>query len=183
MDDTAARRKFGVIYDQHRRAVLAYCRRRAGADDAEEVLNATFAVAWRRIDNVPEPAEALPWLYSTARGQLSNHRRGRQRFARLVSRTGSLAALPQPDPETQIVRRQELDDVAVAFSSLRPGDQEVLRLAVWEELSHAAIGEVMGISETAVSKRVSRATKRLAGAVDGTRVAQATRVLRKGGAV
>ena len=161
MDDSAARAKFGVLYEQHRRAVLAYCRRRAAEEDAQEIMNETFAIAWRRIDRVPAPEEALPWLFSTARGQLSNQRRGRRRFAKLISKSASLAAMPEPGPESQVVLMQELDEVATAMARLRPIDQELLRLAVWEELSHAEIGQVLSLSENAVSQRLSRATKRL----------------------
>lgn len=183
MDDRTAQAKFGLMYDQHRRAVLAYCRRRAGEQDALEVMNETFAIAWRRIAQIPEPENALPWLYSTARGQLSNHRRSRRRFAQLVSRTGSLAAVPQPDPESQVIRRQELDEVAAALARLRPGDQEILRLAVWEELTHAAIGESLGISESAASQRISRATKRLIADVNRHQRRESTRrVARRGDA-
>lgn len=166
MDEAAARTKFGLIYDRHRRAVFAYCRRRATEQDALEVVNQTFATAWRRIEAVPEPDAALPWLYSTARGQLSNQRRGRRRFARLIEKTGSLAALPEPNPESQVVRRQELTEVADALARLKPSDQEVLRLAIWEELSHRQIGEVLDVSENAVSQRVGRATRRLVAEVN-----------------
>ena len=183
MNDAAARTKFGLIYDQHRRAVLAYCRRRAPEQDAQEVMNETFAAVWRRIDAAPDPADALPWLFSTARGQLSNQRRGRRRFARLITKTGSLAAVPAPDPEAQVVRRQELDEVAAALERLKPDDQEVLRLAVWEELSHAAIGEVLGIAENTASQRISRATKRLTAEVNrGAKRSPALRTVRKGDA-
>lgn len=166
MDDSAARAKFGLLYDQHRRAVLAYCRRRAPRHDAEEIMNETFAIAWRRIEKVPPPEEALPWLFSTARGQLSNQRRGKRRFARLITKSASIAVVPEPSPESQVVRMQELDEVADALARLRPIDQELLRLAVWEELSHAAIGQVVGMSENAVSQRLSRATKRLTAEVN-----------------
>ncbi len=182
MDDTVARKKFGQMYDQHRRAVLVYCMRRAGEQDALEAMNETFTIAWRRIERTPDPAEALPWLYSKARGVLSNQRRSSRRFARLISKTGSLAAIPDPSPEAQVVRRQELDEVAHALESLRPDDQEILRLQVWEELPHAAIGEVLGISENAVDQRVSRATKRLTAQVkQAPNPAPARRMTRKGG--
>ena len=181
MDDTAARTKFGLIYDQHRRAVLAYCRRRANEHDALDVMNETFAAAWRRIEAVPEAPDALPWLFSTARGQLSNQRRSRKRFARLATKTGSLATIPEPGPESQVVRRLELDEVAQALARLKADDQEVLRLAVWEELSHAGIAAVLGVSENAVSQRVSRATKRLTAEVNrGSSRILLPRVARKG---
>ncbi len=108
MDDTGAHRKFGLMYDQHRGPILAYCLRRAREQDALEAMNETFAIAWRRIDKAPEPEQALPWLYSKARGVLSNQRRSSRRLARLISKTGSLAAVPDPGPEAQVVSRQEL---------------------------------------------------------------------------
>ena len=166
MDETAARSKFGSLYDLHGRAVLAYCTRRATSQDAQDAFNETFATVWRRIAKAPEPDAALPWLYSTARGVLSNQRRSSKRFARLISKTGSLAAPPEPGPELQVVRRQESEDVASAIDRLRPDDQELLRLHIWEELPHAAIGEAFGISESAVSQRLSRALKRLTAQVN-----------------
>ena len=162
MDDAAARTKFGLIYDLHRRAILAYCRRRAADQDALDVMNETFAVVWRRIERAPDPEVALPWLYSTARGVLSNQRRAGRRYARLISRTGSLAPVKDSGTEAQVIRNHELELVGTALQRLRPRDIEILRLHVWEELSHSSIGVTLGISENAASQRLSRAIKRLA---------------------
>lgn len=161
MDDTTARAKFGSIYDQHRRAVFVYCLRRAAEQDALDALNETFAIVWRRIDTAPDPEVSLPWLYSTARGVISNQRRGRKRFARLIEKTGSLRPVAEAGPDVQVVRRQESADVIRALQRLRAIDREILRLHAWEELPHSTIAEVLGISQTAVDKRVSRALKRL----------------------
>jgi RNA polymerase sigma factor (sigma-70 family) len=49
-----------------------------------------------------------------------------------------------------------------ALNQLRPEDQEVLRLAWWEELSHAEIGGLLGCSTQAASQRIHRATGRVA---------------------
>lgn len=161
MDDATARAKFGSIYDQHRRAVLVYCMRRARQEDALDALNETFAIVWRRIDQAPAPEDALPWLYSNARGVLSNQRRSNRRFARLIHKSGSVAAATEPGPETQVVLRQEADHLLGALNRLRPIDREILQLHTWEELPHATIAASLGISENAVAKRVSRALKRL----------------------
>jgi RNA polymerase sigma-70 factor (ECF subfamily) len=47
------------------------------------------------------------------------------------------------------------------MSTLSPTDQEVLRLAAWEELSAPLIAEAMGCSVAAAEQRVHRAKKRL----------------------
>ena len=161
-DATVDQQKFDLIYEQHRRSILAYCRRRAPEQDALDAMNETFTVVWRRIGKAPEPDEALPWLYSTARGVLSNQRRSGRRYARLVERTGSLAAADPQSPETQVIYGHEVELVAVALRNLRPRDREILELHVWEELPHAAIAAVLGISETAARQRFARALKRVA---------------------
>src|SRR2546423_158376 len=46
--------RFEALFHQHADAVLAYAIRRSDADTAEEVVAETFAVAWRRLDVVPD---------------------------------------------------------------------------------------------------------------------------------
>ncbi|NNF11364.1 MAG: sigma-70 family RNA polymerase sigma factor, partial [Acidimicrobiia bacterium] len=60
------------------------------------------------------------------------------------------------------VRNAEYQAALDALSRLKPIDQELLRLRIWEDLSHAEIGEVLGISSHAVTMRLKRATGRLA---------------------
>jgi DNA-directed RNA polymerase specialized sigma24 family protein len=51
-DDERLTRLFKSEYN----SVLAYCVRRVGFDDAEDVAAQVFAVAWRRIDEI-RPAD------------------------------------------------------------------------------------------------------------------------------
>lgn len=56
------------LYEQFAGRVLAYARRHANRDDAEDVVAETFHVAWRRRDVVPD--EPLPWLIGVAHNVL-----------------------------------------------------------------------------------------------------------------
>lgn len=49
-------RRFTAIYDECRQRVWAYAVSRAGRQTADEVVSETFAVAWRRLADVPDPA-------------------------------------------------------------------------------------------------------------------------------
>ena len=49
-----------------------------------------------------------------------------------------------------------------AVGQLRISDREVLLLSAWEGLSHGQIAEVLGLSQAAIDKRLSRAKQRLA---------------------
>jgi RNA polymerase sigma-70 factor (ECF subfamily) len=47
------------------------------------------------------------------------------------------------------------------MSRLRPKDQELLKLVLWEELTHAQVGVVLGCSTNAVALRLHKARNRL----------------------
>jgi RNA polymerase sigma-70 factor (ECF subfamily) len=160
--DTAAEIRFREVFDSCHQQIYAYCRRRADAGMARDAASETFLVAWRRIDDIPDGEGALRWLYGTARKVLANQYRSRRRYRRLVVKVGSLGADSPPDPETQVVRRAEDREVLDALTRLRLEDQELLRLAVWEELPHGQIGELFGCSAHAIDQRIRRAGERLA---------------------
>ena len=158
--------RFRTLFDSCHRPVLAYALRRAtNPVIAEDVVAETFLVAWRRLDEVPEDAEiALPWMLGVARRVLANVRRGDARRDRLIVR------LRQRRPETtQYPVAESIPDatdmqvrVSDALASLREVDAEILRLAVWDQLSHAQIALVLGCSVNAVGIRLHRARKAFA---------------------
>jgi RNA polymerase sigma-70 factor (ECF subfamily) len=154
--------RFREVFDAFQEHIYVYCRRRADPGMARDAASETFLTAWRRIDDVPSGDRALPWLYAVARRVLANQYRTRKRRQRLITRIAWLGRDPGPDPETQVVRRIEDEAVLEALGRLRPADQELLRLAVWEELPHGHIGDMLGCSAHAVDQRIRRAGRRLA---------------------
>jgi RNA polymerase sigma-70 factor (ECF subfamily) len=159
MDEEAIR--FRQVYEACYGAVSAYARRRQPDGDlAQDAVSETFLVAWRRLADVPGGSDTLPWLYGVARRVLANQRRGNLRRAGLSSR---IAREPHPDQEVDaaVLFDDERRTVLLALARLRPADQEILRLAVWEELPHRQIGVVVGCSEAAVAVRLHRARARL----------------------
>lgn len=56
-----------------------------------------------------------------------------------------------------IVIKEDYHLVCLAAGRLRPIDQEILRLAMWEEISHEEISLVLGIKRGAVKARLHRA--------------------------
>jgi RNA polymerase sigma factor (sigma-70 family) len=163
-DEDAHVIRFQRLFEAHYRALMAYALRRTSSEaDAHDVIAETFAVVWRRLDVVPGDDEALPWLYGVARRCLANQRRQEGRRSRLTVRleddaTGSVGGLPDTGSS-------EVSDGALAvrraLASLRPADQEILRLVAWEELSHREVAMALGVSANAVAIRIHRARKRL----------------------
>jgi RNA polymerase sigma-70 factor (ECF subfamily) len=147
---------FQRLFVAYNRQVLAYALRRCDQRaDAEDVVANTFTVAWRRFADAPPEELWLPWLYAIAARVLANQRRSARRLLALRSR---LREQPEPAPE----ERSELAEVMAALRTLRPEEQEVLRLAAWEGLTTAQLAVALGCTENAAAIRLHRARKRLA---------------------
>ena len=136
--------------------------RRGQADDAYDAANEVFAIAWRRLDDVPGGESARPWLFVVAKRVLYRRWRGSKRFHRLVAKVGPPRPYGGPDPETVVVQRAEYEAVLKAASRLNSRDREVLSLAAWEGLPHRETAEVLGCSISTVDQRLHRAKQRLA---------------------
>lgn len=157
--------RFDRLYAEHGRAVLAYAlRRTSDAQDAADVVAEVFLVAWRRLDSVPSGEGGRLWLYGVARHTLANQQRSERRRERLAERLrrelpAALQSMPPPGAETGVVR--------AALGRLGSEDQEILRLAGWEDLAPGEIATVLGISQVAARSRLHRARRRLRAALQG----------------
>ena len=162
MHATTQESRFDQLFRQNQRAVLAYLHRRADQDTALEAAADTFLVAWRRIEEVPAGDDARLWLYGVARRMLANRRRSRERLQTLTTKLAGIRSEADPLPEAIVLRRAEDEEMLAAVSRLRPQDQELLRLATWEELSRGEIARILKTTPHAVRQRLYRITRRLA---------------------
>jgi RNA polymerase sigma factor (sigma-70 family) len=156
--------RFAIIYEATYSRVAAFARRRASEADADDVIAETFLVAWRRLDDVPLGEGTLPWLYGVTRRVLSQRMRSTRRRDRLLARLGRVGSR---DVE-EISEAETLDDrevVRMALSRLRPDDQELLRLAEWEDLPAQQLAQIFKCSTNAIAIRLHRAHKRFAEAL------------------
>jgi RNA polymerase sigma factor (sigma-70 family) len=125
----------------------------------DDVLAETFLVLWRRLDDVPTD-DPLPWAYGVARRCLANAQRSARRQLSLVERIGRL------DPPLPTPPEEEHPELHAALGTLPAVDREVVMLWAWEELAPREIAAVTGMTANAVSIRLHRAKKRLAGELD-----------------
>ncbi len=158
---TSGDARFAEVYERFFRQVYGYCLRRISPDRVDDVVAETFMVTWRRIDDVPEGDSALPWLYAVAYKVLSTQWRGRSRQRKLQAKLISVGVEPVSSTEDFIITAEASDQVFRAISRLKSTDQEILKLTVWEELSHAEIAAFFGIGLGAVKQRSLIARKNL----------------------
>lgn len=159
-----AERDFEALFRAHYADLYRYALRRcATAEDAEDLVAETFAVAWRRLGDLPEGNEARLWLFGTARLLRMNQLRSASRQRALVDRIRSWGSRFQ--------RRDVAEDIADrsrigrALAALTDTDREVLLLVAWEGLSSTEVATVLDISPAAARKRLERARTRFREAV------------------
>ena len=161
MATEAAETMFEAMYAAHVREVLAYCLRRTAQAEAYDVTAEVFVVAWRRVAELPDGPEILPWLYGVAANVLKNQRRSTRRARNLAGKIGLQAERFQPGPETQVVRRAEYEEVHRAIDSLKPKYREVIKLVEWEELPRDQVAELLSVSRATIDQRTHRAYQQL----------------------
>lgn len=157
---------FGVLFDRHSKAVYNHCfRLTASWAMAEDATQSTFLTAWRKRDRVRLINDSLlPWLLSVATNVVRSERRSARRWL------AALLRMP-PDRDTADEMADEvagrLDDirrmrpVLRAVRGLPRAEREALMLCVWSSVSYADAAALLGISESSVRARVSRARSRL----------------------
>jgi len=163
---TAREQRFRALFTTHHDAVLRFARRRTSPAHADDIAAETFLVAWRRLDAVPTRAgEVLPWLYAVARHCLLNAERSDRRQEALAVRISD--ALSEPGVRADLGDSvADRTDLAAAWRRLSATEQEVLALALWEDLPSPQAARVLGISATAYRLRLSRARRTLRGLLE-----------------
>ena len=149
--------EFRDFYARTIEDVWRFARRRcARADEADDVTAETFAVAWRRRQEIPADA-ARPWLFGVARLVLSNLQRAHRRRQDLFVR---LATVEEPRVHDAPAERD--DAVWRSLAALTESDRDLLLMRAWDELSVAEIALVLDTTPATVSSRLYKARQRLA---------------------
>jgi RNA polymerase sigma-70 factor, ECF subfamily len=152
--------RFRSLYEAVYPDLIRFVQRRAHPDHAEDVVADAFLVVWRRLDELPHSHDdARAWVFGITRNILLNRQRSDQRRRALGVRLTDAATWLRVDPDVDLVVSQV--DLGRAWRLLSETHQEVLGLAVFEELRAPQAAAVLGISSVAFRLRLSRARRAL----------------------
>ena len=151
---------FGELYKEYVERIYNYIYYRTGsAKDAEDLTGRVFFKAMSHIKNYRHMG--LPfsaWLYRIAHNLVANYHRDHSRKTEI-----SLDSVPGPilpkissQPETHIVRSQEVEELLATIRDLAPNRQELLILKFVDQLSNKEIGKIMRKSEGAIKSLYHR---------------------------
>jgi RNA polymerase sigma factor (sigma-70 family) len=153
--------KFTELFTRYSKLVQAYCARRVERSLVADAVADTFLVAWRRLDQIDDVDNALPWLYGTAYRVILHHWRSTTRATNLLHRLDDGDVGDGSATEAIVIRRQDSELVLLAASRLNVIDREILRLEFWEGLSHADVAKALAITPQAIRQRAYRARRNL----------------------
>ena len=154
-----------ALFDRYERAVYNHCfRLTASWSTAEDMSSAVFLQVWRGRERIRLHTDsALPLLLTVATNLVRNERRSLTRRLRLVRRLG--APEPVPDVADEVAARMDdearMAAVLAVAARLPKSEREALELCVWSGVSYAEAAVTLGIAESSVRSRVSRARARL----------------------
>lgn len=141
--------------------VAAYARRHVGAQLSADVVAETFATAWRRWGDLPDPP--LPWLIGAARKIMANERRSARRRQALDLRIRLLTDIAAHVVEDSFETAFHRDEALRQLAMLSEDHREVLLLVAWDGLTITDAAKALGIKPDAFRARLHRARKALEG--------------------
>lgn len=170
---------FEALVRRHQDRAFTLALRLTGqAADAQDVTQAAFLAAWRRLPSFRGEAEFGTWLHRIVTNSALNLIRGRRRgpepreemtAAEVEQAATSVPTSRTGDPERQVEYRDLLAAVSAALGSL-PEDLRICWvLRELEGRSYAEIEEMTGSPPDTVRGRIHRARTRMAEAMSGWR--------------
>ncbi len=160
--DTAA---FDTVFTLYAKPLAAFAWRFVESrDTAVDVVQDVFVTLWQHRTELALRASLRAYLYSAVRNRSLNvlKRAAVEDRWRHAARADTTALRAAPKPASDPVERAEL--VAAmhgAIGKLPRKAREVARLWFLDQLTHAEIAQVMGMSANAVAVHITRLTKRL----------------------
>ncbi|MGJ7903839.1 RNA polymerase sigma factor [Lysobacter sp. 1R34A] len=127
---------------------------------SEDIAQEAFLSAWQNIRKLQNPSSFLPWLRQITRNLANDHLRSRQRLPRGVDDVeAAIAAAADPEPSTveRLIEAERTEVAAELISALPDESREVLLLYYREGQSSQQVAALLGLSDAAVRKRLSRA--------------------------
>lgn len=136
------------------------------AELSRDVSQDVFLAAWRDLSQLREPASFLPWLRQMTRHRAYHVLRTTRRRARRVTDADVEALLEsavdhQVPADVRLEAEEERAALTTVLDELPDETREVVTLFYREGQSTAQVAALLGLSEPAVRKRLSRARSRL----------------------
>ncbi|MDX6278907.1 MAG: hypothetical protein QOJ72_3035 [Nocardioidaceae bacterium] len=154
---------FRDLYVRLAGQIFSFAALRLSPEQAKDIVSCTFEVVWKKRHTGPaEPSERPAWIFGIAKNQV---RQELQRIRRKHHDNRFIAEYPHPDApgSPDIADAVALSDVGRRiWNHLSPAERELVNVAFLRELGNEQAAQMLGITTTAYTTRVSRLRQRIA---------------------
>ena len=127
---------------------------------SEDIAQEAFLKAWQQLNRLKNTASFLPWLRQITRNLARDHlraNRNRPLSGESAELAIEMAADPSPTPGERLLQTEEEVVATDIISALPEESRETLLLYYREGQSSQQVAALLGLSDAAVRKRLSRA--------------------------
>ena len=153
-DDLAFERIVVAHHEDMRRVCVVMCH-----DDeiAEEAVQSAWAVAWRKLDTLQDPARLRPWLVSVAVNEAKQLLRKLGRRSQLEADADASRVAAGPDPASAA----DSLDLRRALAHLDADDRALLAMRYVAGFDATELSSAIGLSPSGTRNRLERLLARL----------------------
>lgn len=157
---------FSVLITRYAPAMRAYAKR-FDVNAADDIVQESLLTAWKKIDQLENPSAIKSWLMSTTARKALDYKRRQKPYQTLEQSPEPVASTACP--VTEAIASEGLDSLEQIIAKLPESQRNVWILREFGGLSYQEIAHELGISQTAVRGRLSRARQILVEAMEGWR--------------
>ena len=165
---------FGMLVDAHRRLVFRTAYAALGRrEDAEDVSQEAFILAWRKLSSFRGDSAFRTWLVTITWRRALDRRRARATWWQRMT-TGrdetdplSFVAGDSPSPEHETLARDRAQRAWQEIRQLSPTLRDTLLLAASGEYTYEEISVMLGAPQGTIKWRVAEARRIVTSRMDG----------------
>ena len=155
---------FAELVEKYQSPVFNLCYRMLGSEvEAEDAAQETFWRAYRSLQRYDPNRSFITWLLSIAAHLCIDLQRKRKiPVVEMDEYEEFDVADSSPQPESTMVRRQEMEMISAGLQTLGEIDRAAVILRYWQGFSEEEIASALSITVSAVKSRLHRARLQLA---------------------
>lgn len=136
---------FDALYQRYLRDVYRYLYQLCGdPNEAEELTQSTFSIAFEKLDTFRGDSKISTWLYGIARLEYYSWCRKREKIPQELN---SEIPSAQRQPLDEVIRQEEVEQIMGIVRGLPEPYKEVFMLRTLGEMPYRNIGKLFGKGE------------------------------------
>ena len=152
----------GELYEAYSQQMRGICRRYFSDEQTiDDVLHDAFVIIFTSFDRLRDMRRVEPWMNAIVRNVASKYKDHLRAHPTISIEEANETELPIVEAEANDVAGIPHDDLMQLLNMLPEGYSKVLRLSIFEGLSHKEIAALMNIEPHSSSSQLSRAKRML----------------------